>query len=81
MGRFLEFLVKKRTLLRNGVLGIMAVLVVLDLLIPSHYNRFPWDDLGGFGAVFGFLACVLIIIVSKALGYAFLYRSEDYYDR
>jgi hypothetical protein len=27
------------------------------------------------------VSCVLIVVVSKALGYAWLYRSEDYYDK
>lgn len=80
IGKFLEFLVDRRRILRRIMYGVLALLVVLDLLIPSAYQRFPWDGIGGFGAVYGFVACVLIIVVSKALGYALLYRSEDYYD-
>lgn len=80
MGNFLEFLVKKRRVLRWIILGFMALLVVLDFAIPSYYDRFPWEGISGFGAVYGFVACVLIIVISKALGYAFLYRREDYYD-
>ena len=79
IGKFLEFLVSKTRTLRWIMYGILALLVVLDLLTPSKYQRFPWDDIGGFGAVYGFVSCVLIIVVSKALGYALLYRSEDYY--
>lgn len=60
--------------------GILALLVILDVIIPAKYERFPWDGIGGFGAVYGFVSCVLIIVVSKALGYALLYRREDYYD-
>jgi hypothetical protein len=33
----------------------------------------------GFYAVFGFIACVVIILVSKLLGFALKVR-EDYYD-
>ena len=32
-------------------------------------------------AVFGFVACVIIVIVSKFLGHRWLQRREDYYDR
>lgn len=80
IGKFLEFLVSKTRTLRWIMYGILALLVVLDLLTPSKYQRFPWDDIGGFGAVYGFVSCVLIIVVSKALGYALLYRPEDYYE-
>ncbi|NBC34634.1 MAG: hypothetical protein GVY13_18315 [Alphaproteobacteria bacterium] len=60
--------------------GILALLVVLDLIIPAKYDRLPWDGIGGFGAVYGFVSCVLIIVVAKALGNALLFRPEDYYD-
>jgi len=80
IGKFLEFLVSKAKTLRWIMFGILAVLVILDVIIPAKYERFPWDGIGGFGAVYGFVSCVLIIVVSKALGYALLYRPEDYYD-
>lgn len=80
MGKFLETLVKNARPLTWAMLALMALLVIADLLIPTGYGRFPWDTIGGFGALYGFLSCVLIIVVSKLLGYAFLYRPEDYYD-
>lgn len=80
IGKFLEFLVSRTKTLRWIMFGILALLVILDLIIPAKYERFPWDGIGGFGAVYGFVSCVLIIVVSKALGYALLYRPEDYYD-
>jgi len=80
IGKFLEFLVSKTKTLRWIMFGILALLVILDVIIPAKYERFPWDGIGGFGAVYGFVSCVLIIVVSKALGYALLYRPEDYYD-
>jgi uncharacterized membrane protein len=80
LGRFLDYLVAHRRTLTWIMFGIMALLVVLDLLTPAKYDRFPWDGIGGFGALYGFVSCVLIILVSKALGYALLYRPEDYYD-
>jgi len=33
----------------------------------------------GFGAWFGFIACILMILFSKILGYV-VKRSEDYYE-
>lgn len=78
-GSFLETLVARRHTLRRIALAAMALLVVADLLVPSGYDRFWWESVGGFGALYGLVSCVLIIVVSKALGYALLYRPEDYY--
>jgi uncharacterized membrane protein len=80
LGRILEWMVRHSRMLTWVMFGVMALLVVLDLIIPPHYDRFVWEGIGGFGAFYGFVSCVLIIVVSKALGYAFLYRPEDYYD-
>lgn len=80
MRGFLEHLVKNARPLTWAMLALMAALVVADLLIPTGYGRFPFDTIGGFGAVYGLVSCVLIVVVSKLLGYAFLYRGEDYYD-
>ena len=80
MGKFLEMLVRNARTLTWAMLALMAALVIADVLIPTGYGRFPWDTIGGFGAFYGFVSCVLIIVVSKLLGYALLYRSEDYYD-
>lgn len=78
-GNILEALVARRRPLRNAVLVIMALLVVVDIFKEPAYERFAWDGISGFVAFYGFISCVLIIVVSKALGYAFLYRKEDYY--
>jgi len=80
IGGLLEWMVQNRRTLRRIMYGVLALLVVLDILIPTGYGRFPWEGIGGFGAFYGFVSCVLIIVVSKALGYALLYRPEDYYD-
>lgn len=78
--RLLEYLVKNGPQLRRYAIAVLALLVLADFLAPSAYQRFPWDGIPGFGALYGFLSCVLIIVVSKALGYRFLYRKENYYD-
>jgi uncharacterized membrane protein len=81
VGGILEFLVENRRTVSRVMCGLLALLVVLDMIfIPPGYGRFPWEGLGGFGALYGFVACAAIILVSKALGYVLLYRPEDYYD-
>lgn len=80
IARLLEYLVENGPQLRRYAIAVLALLVLADFLAPSTYQRFHWDGIPGFGALYGFVSCVLIIVVSKALGYRFLYRKENYYD-
>jgi len=80
LGRLLQALHDRSRLLSRLMLAIMAALVVADIAIPSGYDRFFWESLSGAGAVYGLFACVVIVVVSKFLGYQLLYRPEDYFD-
>lgn len=62
-------------------LGMLAALVVWDALFVSkeHVHTFV-ERIPGFWAVFGFVACVVIIIVSKWFGHLGIMTREDYYD-
>lgn len=80
LAKLLEWMVRHSRVLSLFMLVIMAGLVMADIIIEPAYIRFPWDGLGGFGAFYGFVSCVVIVVVSKALGYAFLNKPEDYYD-
>lgn len=79
IGKLLENMVANARTLRRIMLALMALLVLADVLVPSGYDRFVWESIGGFGALYGFVSCVLIIVVSKALGATVLNRPEDYY--
>ena len=79
LGYWLEKLVRRSRLLSLLMLGLMAVLVIIDIIVPAPYSRFPWDGLGGFPAVYGFLSCIVLIAVAKGLGKLFVYQREDYY--
>lgn len=59
--------------------GVLAVTVLFDLVV-EHHPHFGIDGTFGFGAWFGFLSCVGLVVFSKALG-AILKRRDDYYDR
>jgi hypothetical protein len=60
--------------------GILVLLVMVDFIIPRHEVHFFGDKIPGFWSLFGFSACVVIIIVSKWLGKNGLMKDEDYYD-
>jgi hypothetical protein len=62
---------------------VLALLVVIDaipaLVDKEHAHTAP-EHWPGFWSVFGFVACTLIIFVSKAYGHAGIMKREDYYD-
>jgi len=61
-----------------GFYVALAVLLILDFFIPRH-GYFPWESYPDFFAAYGFLACMLLILVAR-LTRRFVKREEDYYD-
>lgn len=57
----------------------VLVLVVLAQLVVEVEPHFGVDGWFGFGAVFGFASCAVMVIVARALGLV-LKRRESYYD-
>jgi len=78
-----------RRLLR-GLFTVCAALVLLDvvdfllhLFTGFHWLRHekgPLDWLPAYYAVYGFVACALLVLIAKQLR-KILMRDEDYYDR
>lgn len=66
----------RRTL--NLLYAVCAVLFVADFLIHRHLEHL-WESLWGFYAVYGFVACVILVLVAKQMR-KLLMRREDYYD-
>ncbi len=56
-----------------------AILFVLDFIIHRHMLH-AWEELLGFYAIYGFIGCVVLVLVAKWMR-TFLMRDEDYYDR
>lgn len=79
LARWLEQLVKRGRLLSFIALVLMAIVVVVDIATPSGDPKLPWDAIGGFAALMGFVGCVFFIALAKGLGSFLLYRPEDYY--
>ncbi len=78
--RCISWMRRHYSLVKNSFLVLLALLILGDLAIPRHHIHFLGDMIPGFWAVFGFLSCAIIIIGSKWLGHAWLFRPEDYYD-
>ncbi len=60
---------------------LLVLSVLAEFIVPSHGTQHPWDKIPGFYAAFGFVICMVMIIVSKLLGQYWLKKSEDYYDK
>ncbi|MDX1490702.1 MAG: hypothetical protein R3332_05410 [Pseudohongiellaceae bacterium] len=58
--------------------GCCALLVGLDFVI-DRYTYHPLEKLWGFYPVYGFVGCVVLVIIAKWMR-LFLMRDEDYYD-
>lgn len=58
----------------------LALTVIVDFFIIRTYIHFPWENIPGFYALFGLVACILIVVLAKTLGHQWLMRKEDYYD-
>lgn len=65
------------------VLYIFFTCVVLLLGIDLFYHKhtiFPWEGYFGFYAVFGFVACVVLVLVAKYILRPLVMRKEDFYE-
>ena len=61
-----------------GFYAVCIVLLGLDLVHHRHVSH-AWESLFGFYALFGFVACVVLVLVAKEMR-KLLMRDEDYYD-
>ncbi|WP_281560983.1 hypothetical protein [Thalassomonas sp. RHCl1] len=57
--------------------GICILLFALDFVLHRHSSH-PWEHIPGFYAFYGFIGCVLLVIVAKWMR-IFLKRPPDYY--
>ena len=64
--------------LLRGFYIVCAVLLVLDFVLHRHISHL-WENLPGFYAVYGFVACVLLVLIAKEMR-KLIMRKEDYYD-
>jgi len=53
------------------------LLLVLDFIIDRHISH-NWENLWGFYPIFGFVGCVILVLVATRIR-TFLMRNEDYY--
>jgi hypothetical protein len=61
------------------VAGAVLGLVLVAELFFSAAGRFGVDGWFGFGAIFGFASCVVMVVLARLLGWV-LKRPERYYE-
>jgi sterol desaturase/sphingolipid hydroxylase (fatty acid hydroxylase superfamily) len=76
-----HWLVRPKTirLIWQVSVAVLAALVLLQLVIKVK-GYFGVDGWLGFGAAYGFLSCVAMVLVAKGLGFI-LKRDENYYTK
>lgn len=75
----LHWLVRPATIgkLWCGFIGVLAVIVLAQTVIPIK-GYFAVDGWFGFGAVYGFVSCLLMVLVAKVVGVV-LKRPREYF--
>lgn len=64
--------------LLKGFYAICVLLVLADFVFHRH-TGFNWEKIPAFYALYGFVACVLLVVIAKKMR-TVLMRKEDYYD-
>jgi hypothetical protein len=62
-----------------GLFASLALLLALEPFIHKH-PYFAWEESFGFYAIYGFIACVLLVLAAKYILRPFVKRKEGYYD-
>lgn len=61
-------------------LGVSLILDVIWLHTHRLHYHFSFQYLPQFFALFGFIGCMLLILIAKAMGW-FIVVDEDYYEK
>lgn len=69
----------------GGLFVACGCFVVLDVVFwLTGFDKHPhlkWEEWPGFHAVFGFVACVVLVLISRFVLRPLVMREEDYYDK
>lgn len=83
LGKFYEGIIENPVTMqkiKKGFYITMALLAVGDIFVHRHHAVFFWDHIPAFMGAYGLVSTILIIVISKFIGHAWLMKKEDYYD-
>ena len=69
---------ESRGRVRKVLYVLCAIAFGADFIVKRYVDH-PWEALPGFYAFYGFVACVILVLVAKEMRKV-LMRGEDYYD-
>ncbi len=64
----------------GGLAAVALAETVLPRIFHGDHSHFWFERLPAWNSLYGLASCVVIIVVSKLLGKAWLTRREDYYE-
>jgi len=70
----------RRKIMKRIAYAVLILILVIDFFIPRHEIHFFGDGIPGFWSLFGFVACILIILISKWIGRLGIMQDENYYN-
>ena len=81
LAKLIEFLRERLKTVIWACIGVLIAVVLADLaFVNKEHAHTAIERVPAFWAVFGFIACVVIIIASKWFGHAGIMTREDYYE-
>jgi hypothetical protein len=82
--KLIDYLQKHLKTVKWISISLLVVLVAVDFILglvgEKGHAHTKAESIPGFWSIFGFVACVLIIFLSKWYGHAGIMTREDYYD-
>ena len=78
-GKYLFDKPRNVKILLRSFFASLVVLLGIDFFIVKH-PHFGWEEWPEFYAVFGFVACVVLVVAAKYVLRPLMKRREDYYD-
>jgi hypothetical protein len=66
-------------ILLRSFFSSLVVLLIIEFFVHKH-PHFPWEGWLEFYAVYGFVACVVLVVAAKYILRPLMKRREDYYD-
>ena len=70
----------RRKTIKRIAYASLILIVIIDFFIPRHEIHFFGDRIPGFWSLFGLVACILIILISKWIGHLGIMQDENYYN-
>jgi hypothetical protein len=81
--RLIEWLRQRLPAVVRVCLVALALLILVDAipgLVDKEHAHTRFERWPAFWSMFGFVGCVLLIVVSKWFGHLGIMKDEDYYD-